>query len=220
MQKILFIAVVFLISSKALAQELRFNAYGAYVFEDGYSYYIDNNNYYNGSISDGFQWGAGIEYLLNPAVCVELMYLNRSTDAPTSYQAGLASEHKQTNFDVNLHYILLGSDFHGQSYDGKMEGYGGIFGGVSFPDATNPENGNKNSETNFTWAIRLGGNFWASEKVGIKLQAQLLSTFNGAGGSYYFGYYPGGVALNTYSNTYQFGLGGGLTFKLGKSKSK
>jgi hypothetical protein len=56
---------------------------------------------------------------------------------------------------------------------------------------------------------------WAGEKFGIKLQAQLTSVSQGAGGGLYFGTGGAGVGLSTYSSIYQFGLGGGLTFKLG-----
>ena len=38
----------------------------------------------------------------------------------------------------------------------------------------------------------------------------------GFGGGAYFGTGGAGFALSSYSSIYQFGLGGGLTFKLGK----
>ena len=44
-----------------------------------------------------------------------------------------------------------------------------------------------NSATKFAWGLRLGANIWASEKMAIKLQGQLMSAVQGAGGGLYFG---------------------------------
>ena len=54
---------IFLISSQSFAQNIRLNAYGAYVFDDKVDSYFDNNNYYKGTIKGGFQWGVGVEYM-------------------------------------------------------------------------------------------------------------------------------------------------------------
>ena len=62
-------------------------------------------------------------------------------------------------------------------------------------------------------------NFWASEKIGIKLQAQLLSVAQATGGGLYFGG-GAGVAVSSYSTIYQFGLGGGLVFRFGQGSTK
>ena len=77
-----------------------------------------------------------------------------------------------------------------------------------------------NSATKFAWGLRLGANIWASEKMAIKLQGQLMSAVQGAGGGLYFGTGGAGVGVSTYSSMLQFGLGGGITFALGGSKTK
>jgi hypothetical protein len=101
----------------------------------------------------------------------------------------------------------------------KVEGFGGGMLGAAFINVKNPDNGNDNSATKFAWGLRLGANIWASERVGIKLQGQLMSAVQGAGGGLYFGTGGGGVGVSTYSSMLQFGLGGGLTFALGGSKT-
>jgi len=98
---------------------------------------------------------------------------------------------------------------------GKAEPYGGFMLGMAIIDTENPENNSSQSATKFAWGLRLGSNIWVSEKVGIKLQAQLLSVPQGAGGSLYFGTGGAGAGVSTYSTVLQFVLGGGLTFKLG-----
>ena len=84
----------------------------------------------------------------------------------------------------------------------------------------NPDNDNDNSATKFAWGFRLGANIWASEKMAIKLQGQLISAVQGAGGGLYFGTGGASAGVSTYSSMLQFGLGGGLTFALGGSKTK
>jgi hypothetical protein len=49
----------------------------------------------------------------------------------------------------------------------------------------------------------------------LKLQMQLVSVSQGFGGGAYFGTGGAGVGLQSYSSVYQFGMGGGLAFKLG-----
>ena len=78
-----------------------------------------------------------------------------------------------------------------------------------------PSVGKSSSNTYFAWGGRLGTTIWTSSKLGIKLQAQILSASKATGGDYYWSWY-GPVYLSTYSTLWQFSLGGGLAFKLGK----
>jgi hypothetical protein len=213
---VLTIAIAFAVTL-ASAQGARLNLYSHYVFDDSYNSYYDSYNYYDGKIKGGYQWGAGIEYLMHH-YCVELMYLHQTTHAPTYYQEGLANGSKYENFDLNIDYILLGSDGHYFHPNGKVEGYAGIFAGVGILGLKNDANGNSASSTRFAWGMRMGGNLWSAGKIGLKIQAQLLSISQGAGGGFYFGTGGTGVGVSSYSTIYQFELGGGLTFKFGTPK--
>ena len=64
MKKLIFIFLFLTMTTTVvLAQsKFRLNAYGAYVFDDGFDVYNDANTYYYGKIKGGFQWGGGIEY--------------------------------------------------------------------------------------------------------------------------------------------------------------
>ena len=201
-------------------QHARLNAYGMYVFPDGFDSYYSGSSYYNGTLDGSFQGGVGIEYMMSERNCVELMWQHQSTHAPTNYLdlGSFGPDEKHTNFDVNIDYVLIGSDGHIQKPGSKVEGYGGLFLGMGFVGAKNPDNGNHNTASKFAWGARLGCNIWANETIGIKLQAQLLSITQGAGGGLYFGTGGAGVGVSTYSSMYQFQLGGGLTFKLGHKK--
>ena len=119
------------------------------------------------------------------------------------------------NLKVGVNYIMIGGARTLHAGGGKAEPYGGFMLGMAIIDTKNDKTDVSNSATKFAWGLRLGSNIWASEKVGIKLQAQLLSVPQGAGGGLYFGTGGAGVGVTTYSTVLQFVLGGGLTFKLG-----
>ena len=216
MKKIIFIAVLATTTVFASAQsKIRLNVYGSYVFDDGFDVYNDVNTYYNGKVTGGLQWGGGIEFLTTEYSSLEVLYLNKSSDVPASFKFGAGQTPRTENFDLGLNYILLGINGLKKKISGSAEGYGGFLLGVLISDVNSPSTGMSSSRTNFAWGGRLGTNIWASEKIGIKLQAQILSTSKATGGDTYWSYW-GPVYLNTYTTLWQFGLGGGLTFRLGK----
>ena len=215
--KKVFISLVFLTSlaSVAHSQNVRLNAYGSYVFDDKVDNYYSNTQYFNGKIKGGFLWGGGLEYRMHEYYGLELLYQRLDTHAPLEYYDYNENEVKHTNFDVGINYIMVGGARSLRPPGSKAEPYGGFMLGMAIIDAKNPDNGYSDNATKFAWGLRLGTNVWASDRVGIKLQMQLLSIPQGAGGGLYFG--TGGVSagVSTYSTMLQFVLGGGLTFKLG-----
>jgi hypothetical protein len=72
--------------------------------------------------------------------------------------------------------------------------------------------------TKFAIGMRGGANVWVAGNIGIKVQAQLLSAVQGFGGGVYVGTGGIGFGTSTYSSIYQFGLGGGLVYRLQSSK--
>lgn len=217
MKKGFLVGILVVLTLMATAQKARLNAYGMYVFPDGFDSYYSTSSYYNGTIEGSFQGGVGLEFMTSERNCIELMWQHQSTHADTRYLdlGSFGPDEKHTNFDLNIDYLMIGSDGHIQKPGSKVEGYGGLFLGCAFVGAKNPDNGNHNTATKFAWGARLGANIWANEKFGIKLQAGLLSIAQGAGGGLYFGTGGVGAGVSTYSSIYQFQLGGGLTFKLG-----
>lgn len=98
---------------------------------------------------------------------------------------------------------------------GKVEGFAGMGLGVGIFNANDPADGRTQNLTKFSWQIRGGAIIWASENIGIKLQAQLQSAVQYIGGGLYLGTGGAGAGVGSYSSIYQFGLGGGLVFKMG-----
>ena len=209
----MFSALLMTIAFVSFGQKgARINFYSAYVFDDGFDVWNDANTYYNGTVKGGYQWGAGLEYLFNPQSSAEILYLHRGTTVPATFKFGTATQARSETFDLKHDFILLSGDGHFSK--GKAEGYAGLMAGVLISNLEAPSQGKSSSNTNFAWGGRIGTNIWVSSRLGIKLQALILSASRATGGDYYWSWY-GPIYLNTYSTLWQFSLGGGLTFKMG-----
>ncbi|ULQ55565.1 acyloxyacyl hydrolase [Flavihumibacter rivuli] len=198
------------------AQEFRLNAYAGYVFDDRVDSYYSNTSYFDGTINGGLLWGAGLEYKPSKYQGIELLYMRQDTDAPTTYyDNGISPGVKSKTFDFSANWIMLGTTRY-MVNNPKIEPYFGGGLGVGIMNVSNPTSGSSESSTKFAWHIKGGLNFWASEKVGIKLQANLMSAVQAVGGGLYFGTGGGGAGVSSYSSMLQFGLGGGLVFRFPK----
>ena len=190
---------------------LYLNGYALYAFDDSFDSYFTGGRYFEGKIKGGLQWGGGIEYRVYPETGIELLYLRHDTNAPTSYYI---QGPEFADFDLGLNYIMVGGNRYMPIGTGNVDGSFGLMAGMVIADLTNPESGYSDSATKFAWGLKGGITIWATETVGIKLQAQVLSAVQSMGGGFYFGTGGGGAGISTYSTLYQFGLGGGLAFKL------
>lgn len=197
------------------AQQVKLNLYSSYVFDDGFNFYNSASDYYSGKLEAGVQWGAGIEYSADPMYGGELSYFYKNSKAPSNFKFGTLTQERQETFDVTQHYIMLGFNSHLANQSKKVEGYFGLLIGWVITDVTSPSTNNSASNSNLAWGGKLGTDIWISPKVGIKLQSQILSATRAYGGDIYYGYW-GPVTVPDYSTMWQFGLGGGLTFRLGK----
>ena len=196
-KSVIFSVVVLLstsVSNIANAQGgININLYGAYVFDDKFDTYYTSNQYYEGTIKGGFQWGVGVEYLVRPEYGVELLYLRQDTNAPTNYNLTGIGQDNRADLDLGINYLLLAPNKHFLSSNEKLEGFGSFMLGVVWAKADSKDvNIQDDTATKFAWGIRLGGIIWASEKVGVRLQAQLLSATQAMGGGFYFGTGAGG----------------------------
>ena len=209
--------LLILVSNAAHGQGVRLNLYGSYVFDDKFDTYYSSSSYYEGKIKGGFQWGIGAEYMVQPQYGIELLYLRQDTEAPTRYYGVIGSGNGEVNLDLAINYIMLAPTKHFLSSNDKLEGFAGFMAGMVIAEASNPDGSTltgEDSATKFAWGLRLGGIIWASEKVGIRLQTQLLSATQAMGGGFTFGTGGAGAGVSSYSTIYQFGLGGGLVVKV------
>jgi len=206
------LAVLVLISMDAAAQ-IRLHANANYVFDDRIDSYFDANNFYNGKIRGGFQWGGALEYMIKPQYGIELSYYRQDAVAPLKTTKYPLQNH---DFDLAINYIFLSGSRYIRKPGGKVEGFGGMGLGMAIINAKDPATGKTSNSTNFAWQLRGGAIIWGSEKIGIKLQAQLQSAVQAVGGGVFFGTGGAGAGVSTFSSVVQFGLGGGLVFNIAK----
>ena len=207
-RKLLIIVLNLFIVGGLSAQEWRINGHTFYVFDDKVDSYYSGTSYYEGTIKGGFMWGVGLEYMLHPTYGIGLNYFRQDTKVPMRYYD---NGDKNREFDLAANWFMLGGTRYMQK--GKAELYGGFELGAVFYEVSNSLSGKSASATKFGWGIKLGSNIFFNERVGIKLQADMRSAAQGAGGGMYFGTGGVGAGVSTYSSIYQFGLGGGLVFR-------
>jgi hypothetical protein len=176
----------------------------SYTFPDKFS-----TDYGSGKIQDGFQWGGGLEIGLQETMAIELIYQNLKTNA--YYDAYSVSGSRRLEGNVGVNYMMLGGTKYAPLND-LISGFGSLDAGVSW---FNPSSSLESSSiTKFALGGRLGVRFMASDKVSIRIHAQLLSPVQWAGGGFYFGTGGSGAGVSTGSTIYQFNLGGSLNLKL------
>jgi hypothetical protein len=223
MKKILTILAIAM-AMGATAQGLRLNAYSSYAFDDRVNSFRSSTNFFEGVVQGGLIWGGGLEYKLEDHnYGIELSYLRMDTKAPATFfsnqpPAGVRS----ATFDVAINYIMLGGVRYAK-INPKIEGFGGLQLGVAALSATRPSGvfigETRTNATKFAWGLRGGINIFPkgdASKVGLKMQAGLLSAVQAAGGGLFFGTGGAGVGVTTVSSFLQFTLGGGLVYRFSK----
>jgi len=189
---------------------IRLHVYTTYAFDDNVDSYYSTTSYFEGKIKGGFEYGGGLEYMLHPAYGIEFTYLRLDSKAPITYYDNGT---RFAEFDLASNYLLLGANRY-LVINPKLEPYAGLQAGMVIFNVENPETGNTGSAVKFSWALRAGLNIWVTEKIGIKMQAGLLSAVQSVGGGLYFGTGGAGAGVTGYSTFYQWNLGGGLVFNL------
>lgn len=200
------ILVAFLFSAGMMAQDrgsVVLDVYGSYVFSDRINF-----DYGHATIGDGFQYGAGLEFFPQTSSSVEIKYLRLDASMP-AYNDITGDQINNIDGDSGaINYVLLGGN-HYFDNGGKAAPYLG--GGIGIGILETPQSG---SETNFAWEIKGGVKIKTASVVSISLQASLQSMVINTGTDTYWGYW-GPVAVSTYTNSFQFGLGTviGFNFK-------
>jgi len=218
MKKIILFALIIAsaITTYGQLHGIRLNGYSAYAFDNSFDTYYTSSQYMRGKIKGGFQWGVGLEFLPNEDYGIEILYYRQDTEAPISY--GYNSLFGEREVDLGVNYIMAGGVRYLNTGGGKLQPYGGLLLGAVIFDNKKPEGTEVSSYGKFGWGIRLGVNIWATEKVALKLQTQLLCAVQGFGGGLSLGTGGAGAGISTYSTLYQFVLGGGLSCKIGNNE--
>ena len=205
LRKLAYLTIFLAVAAPASAQVLRLNLYGGYTFRDrfplGGAY--GGFTWQEGAINESAHFGGGLEFEVRPNKAIEIYYQMQPT---TGY---VQTSLDRYTTDVTANYLMLGGLGYAPFND-NLKGFGGLLVGAGWATS------DAGSSTKFAWGGRLGLMISPSERVGVRLGAQLLSPVQGASGGLYVGAGTGGVStgagVSTYSTIYQFGFFGGLAF--------
>lgn len=205
MKKLLFaLSISFISLSQVIAQGIEITPITGYTFQAGF-----NTSNGRAFLRDGQNWGGSIGYTLESNIEVELAYNYLGT------RAVARSVNLQTdiNTPAQVHYATIGANKLFPTSD-KLTFFTGFklgTGTLAFPES------NTGNITKFITGFQGGLKIFPSDKVGIRLQANLMMPIVGAGASLWWS--PGGgsaVGVTGWSPIVQFGFTGGLIFRLGE----
>ncbi|SMD45224.1 Outer membrane protein beta-barrel domain-containing protein [Aquiflexum balticum DSM 16537] len=203
MKKLLLVLTLsFLSLPQLMAQGVEITPFTGYTFQAGFN--ISGGRAF---LRDGQTWGGMMGFSLNEATEVELGYSYMGTSAVAR------SNSLQENIDIpaQVHYATIGANRLFPTSDKMTFFAGGKLGTgtVAFPD------GEYRNITKFAVGFQGGMKYYASDRVGIRLQANLMMPIVGVGTSLWWS--PGSgtaVGLSGWSPIAQFGFTGGLVFRL------
>lgn len=205
MKKLLLALIIsFLSLSQSMAQGVEITPFTGYTFQAGFN--ISGGRAF---LRDGQNWGGMLGFSVNDFTEVELGYSYQGTSAVAR------SVNLQENIDIaaQVHYATIGVNRLIPTSD-KMTFFAGAkmgTGTLAFP------NGESQNFTRFSAGFQGGMKYYASDRVGIRLQANLMMPILAVGTSLWWS--PGAgtsVGLSGWSPIAQFGFTGGLIFRLQK----
>ncbi len=215
----LLIATTLLLSAGAMAQPKAYlNGFAGYTFDESFTVRT-----FQGRFHSNAHYGGSAELVLenlstaHSERTIEFSYQGMQTVLDGwSWPAGQQNP-SRAEYNVNVQYVMAGfNNYFG--HDHKIMGFGGLNMGVGW--LSNQTESSRPSPSRFAIGLKGGGRFMFSDKVGLKLYAQLNTIVEGVGGGFYFGTGGSGAVVTAFASVVQFGLGGGLSIALGdKPKS-
>lgn len=171
------------------------------------------------NVKEGFQWGGGLEYFIQPTASIGVNYYRMDT-AMEAYGplggpsiGGSNTQINKGNDKGALNYILADYTYYFNTGSATLKPYAGLGLGVGIVET--PQNGN---DTTFAWDLKVGAKIKTGSPVSVNLQAYLMSMSEAIGTNYYYGGYWGPVAYTNYAELYQFGLGAVISYDFKSNK--
>jgi hypothetical protein len=201
MKKILLLTtlvIAFAVVSKA--QRIEITPFGGYTFADKFKF-----NGGEAELGGGFTYG-GILSFFSGNNALELTYSRQSA---TAYAHSYDDYINVSNAPVNVNYVFAGGSRHFPVSD-EAALFAGLNMGVGFMD-----NAEYRTETLFSTGFNGGVRYFFSDRIGLRLQANLNIPVTDLGSSFWWN--PGAdesYGVTTYVPILQFGLNGGIIIKL------
>ena len=192
------------ISNKAFAQAEIFGFGGYQVASDVAVSQGDLNVYSNPN------YGAGISFEVERGLQAELFWIGQQTTMELKRYNGLT----EPLFDIGIHYFQAGA-----VYEFRQNSKQKAFAFTSFSlGATlfSPVEVDYSEEWRFSLTFGVGGKFYLSDKVGIRLQTRLLLPLNFNSAGMWCGSGGCSVGVGAWATFVQADFTGGIFVRLGK----
>ncbi len=154
-------------------------AYGGWQF--GGTTYVREGDL---NLKDAFNYGVTVDFAVRPGAQVELMYNRQETELRLSRPF----EVNRILTDITVEYWLAGGlvevDQRGPARPFVSLGLGAVH---YSPKESEIEGRQISDEWNFAMALGLGVKYFASDRIGLRLQGHLWQGFTGTGGSVFCG---------------------------------
>tara|TARA_B100000809_G_scaffold266804_1_gene331761 strand:- start:3370 stop:3990 length:621 start_codon:yes stop_codon:yes gene_type:complete len=201
--KNLLLTVLGLFISASTYAQIEITPQAGYQIGSKYSYY---DGYMKLKASG--HYGVTVDFDINPTGAqVEVMYAYQNPDLNVKDFFYYPFETHIATF--NIHHIQAGF-IQNFNYDEDLTPFAGISGGITIFE---PQDSLFESRTKFAFGLTGGVKYFFTERLGIRMQAQLLIPIEW-GGVYYNG---NGGAITTGGSLLQLNFTGGLIFRLGAS---
>jgi Outer membrane protein beta-barrel domain len=160
--------------------------------------------------NDGPNYGFGLDVEIQKGIMVELNYTHQQTTARLRRFIG----GEEPLFDMNTHYFQIGALYEfRKSSKQKAFPYTLATLGATLFDAKDPS---LSDEWRFSVAFGVGGKFYLSEKIGLRLQTRLLMPLTFSGGGMWCGTGGCSVGVGAWTSLVQFDFTAGVFIRLGK----
>lgn len=204
-KKLLFIFLLFLaLTTGVKAQGIEITPMTGYTFAAGFP--ISGGR---AQLGDGQNWGGFLGFGLNDFTEIEISYSYLSARA-TANSRNLQLD---VNTQAQMHYAMIGGNRLFPVSEKATLFTGGKLGTgtLAFP------NGDYRNITRFSVGFQGGVKVYPSDRIGLRVQANLMFPILSSGASLWWS--PGGgtaVGISGWSPLVQFGFTGGLIFRLQK----
>jgi len=204
MKRLLLISFGMLLFSSLKSQHFAITAYGGYNLRDK----IEFGNAY-GYINAGGLWAIGAEGVASNGAGAEVIYQNQVSHVPLYFYLAPNVPINEGNDKVGLSYLLFNFLGYLKTGNPNVMPYGAIGAGVGF---ISPHSDFGSNSSKCAWDSKLGVKFKSGSGLGFKVQAQVMSVTQAAGGTFYIGSGGVGTGVSSYSSIFQFAFVGGLTY--------
>ncbi|TNE29821.1 MAG: hypothetical protein EP346_05080 [Bacteroidetes bacterium] len=151
--------------------------------------------------------GAAVTFKVRRDVGFNIMYSYQNTDVNLERSANFYEERL---FEMDVHYVMLGSSYFHKS-ESKLTPYGGVLFGLSIMD---PLERSRNSEVFFAIGAQGGVQVKLTPVLGLNFRGQILAPLTNVGAALWCGTGGCDVGLSAGSTLIQMNVSAGLDITL------